>query len=74
MSDRMNKDTSAPARNTKVMNRFDLTKRLVAKLKHEEAVIAASATPISISGPPATARRIFTCWAVWAWHFRSRSA
>jgi thiamine pyrophosphate-dependent acetolactate synthase large subunit-like protein len=35
----MNKDTSAPARNTKVMNRFDLTKRLVAKLKHEEAVI-----------------------------------
>src|SRR3979409_639192 len=35
----MNNDTSAPARNTKVMNRFDLTKRLVAKLKHEEAVI-----------------------------------
>jgi thiamine pyrophosphate-dependent acetolactate synthase large subunit-like protein len=35
----MNKDTSEPARNTKVMNRFDLTKRLVAKLKHEEAVI-----------------------------------
>ena len=26
-------------RNTKVMNRLDLTKRLVAKLKHEEAVI-----------------------------------
>jgi thiamine pyrophosphate-dependent acetolactate synthase large subunit-like protein len=35
----MNKDTSAPARNTKVMNRFDLTKRLVTKLKREEAVI-----------------------------------
>jgi thiamine pyrophosphate-dependent acetolactate synthase large subunit-like protein len=35
----MKKDTSAPARNTKVMNRFDLTKRLVAKLQHEEAVI-----------------------------------
>ena len=31
--------TSPPARNTKVMNRFDLTSRLVAKLKHEEAVI-----------------------------------
>jgi thiamine pyrophosphate-dependent acetolactate synthase large subunit-like protein len=29
----------SPARNTKVMNRFDLTSRLVAKLKHEEAVI-----------------------------------
>ena len=31
--------TTVPARNTKVMNRFDLTSRLVAKLKHEEAVI-----------------------------------
>src|SRR6201990_1992843 len=28
-----------PARNTKVMNRFDLTSKLVAKLKHEEAVV-----------------------------------
>jgi thiamine pyrophosphate-dependent acetolactate synthase large subunit-like protein len=28
-----------PARNTKVMNRFDLTSRLVARLKNEEAVI-----------------------------------
>jgi thiamine pyrophosphate-dependent acetolactate synthase large subunit-like protein len=36
MSDPMNK---APVRNTKVMNRFDLTSRLVAKLKKEEAVI-----------------------------------
>ncbi len=35
----MNTQTSTPARNTKVMNRFDLTSRLVAKLKHEEAVI-----------------------------------
>jgi thiamine pyrophosphate-dependent acetolactate synthase large subunit-like protein len=35
----MNEETSAAARNTKVMNRFDLTKRLVAKLNHEEAVI-----------------------------------
>jgi thiamine pyrophosphate-dependent acetolactate synthase large subunit-like protein len=35
----MNTTTPAPVRNTKVMNRFDLTKRLVAKLKHEEAVI-----------------------------------
>ena len=26
-------------RNTKVMNRFDVTKRLIAKLKHEEAVV-----------------------------------
>ena len=26
-------------RNTKVMNRFDVTSRLVAKLKHEEAAI-----------------------------------
>ena len=35
----MNKPVNAPARNTKVMNRFDLTQRLVAKLKNEEAVI-----------------------------------
>ena len=33
----MNNDKAA--RNTKVMNRFDLTSRLVAKLKNEEAVI-----------------------------------
>lgn len=35
----MNNIPTAPARNTKVMNRFDLTKRLVARLKSEEAVI-----------------------------------
>lgn len=31
---------SITAHNAKVMNRFDLTKRLVAQLKHEEAVVA----------------------------------
>ena len=31
--------SNSPARNTKVMNRFDLTSRLVAKLTNEEAVI-----------------------------------
>jgi thiamine pyrophosphate-dependent acetolactate synthase large subunit-like protein len=35
----MNKPANMPARNTKVMNRFDLTSRLVAKLKKEEAVV-----------------------------------
>ena len=35
----MNSYNNTPARNTKVMNRFDLTSRLVAKLKKEEAVI-----------------------------------
>ena len=35
----MSTKAGAPARNTKVMNRFDLTSRLVAKLKHEEAVV-----------------------------------
>jgi thiamine pyrophosphate-dependent acetolactate synthase large subunit-like protein len=39
MSDPMTGKPGIPARNTKVMNRFDLTSRLVAKLKHEEAVI-----------------------------------
>ena len=31
--------SNMPARNTKVMNRFDVTSRLIARLKHEEAVI-----------------------------------
>ena len=35
----MNAQTNKHARNTKVMNRFDITSRLVGKLKHEEAVI-----------------------------------
>src|SRR3981189_35755 len=35
----MNMATNIPARNTKVINRFDLTSRLVAKLKNEEAVV-----------------------------------
>src|SRR5229473_2245857 len=35
----MNMATNPPARNIKVMNRFDLTSRLVAKLKNQEAVI-----------------------------------
>ena len=35
----MSKQANTPARNTKVMNRFDLTSRLVAKLKKEEAVV-----------------------------------
>ena len=32
-------NSATPARNTKVMNRFDVTSRLIARLKHEEAVI-----------------------------------
>ena len=35
----MNVSVNLPSRNTKVMNRFDLTSRLVARLKNEEAVI-----------------------------------
>jgi thiamine pyrophosphate-dependent acetolactate synthase large subunit-like protein len=35
----MNNPPGATARNIKVMNRFDLTSRLIAKLKSEEAVI-----------------------------------
>jgi thiamine pyrophosphate-dependent acetolactate synthase large subunit-like protein len=35
----MNAQAQIEARNTKVMNRFDLTSRLVARLKNEEAVI-----------------------------------
>jgi len=39
VSDIMSPQANMPARNTKVMNRFDVTSRLVAKLKNEEAVI-----------------------------------
>ena len=39
MSPAMNSAANTPARNTKVMNRSDLTSRLVARLKNEEAVI-----------------------------------
>ena len=35
----MTTHSTTPTRNTKVMNRFDLTSRLVARLKNEEAVI-----------------------------------
>ncbi len=35
----MSKQVNTPARNTKVMNRFDLTSRLLAKLKNEEAIV-----------------------------------
>ena len=35
----MNTASNIPARNTKIMNRFDLTSRLIKKLEHEEAVV-----------------------------------
>ncbi len=35
----MNTPANSSARNTRIMNRFDLTSRLIAKLKNEEAVI-----------------------------------
>ena len=35
----MNTAANNPARNTKIMNRFDVTSRLVAMLKNEEAVV-----------------------------------
>ena len=39
MSEPMDKSANSTARNTKVMNRADLTARLVARLKNEEAVV-----------------------------------
>jgi len=39
MSEHVNSKQNLPARNTKVMNRFDITSRLIAKLTNEEAVI-----------------------------------
>ena len=39
MNTQVNPAVNPLARNTKVMNRFDVTSRLIGKLKHEEAVI-----------------------------------
>jgi thiamine pyrophosphate-dependent acetolactate synthase large subunit-like protein len=39
VSERIMNPTNPSVRNTKVMNRFDLTTRLVAKLKKEEAIV-----------------------------------
>ena len=39
MSELINTAANPSARNTKIMDRLDLTSRLVAKLKHEEAVV-----------------------------------
>jgi thiamine pyrophosphate-dependent acetolactate synthase large subunit-like protein len=36
----MSTERAASARDTKIMNRFDLTKRLVGRLRHDEAVVA----------------------------------
>ncbi|HEX3440748.1 MAG TPA: thiamine pyrophosphate-dependent enzyme [Pseudolabrys sp.] len=36
----MSTEKAASARDTKIMNRFDLTRRLVAQLRHDEAVVA----------------------------------
>src|SRR6201982_3212647 len=47
----MNK-ANLPARNTKVMNRFDLTSRLIARLKNEEAVIGGIGNTNFDLGPP----------------------
>ena len=67
---------------TKMMNRFDITKRLVARLKHDEAVIggigytnfdlwAAGRRPqISICSEAWASR----CRSRWVWRWRSHSA
>jgi hypothetical protein len=77
----MSAQTTKPARNTKVMNRFDITSRLVAKLKNEEAVIGGIGNTNFDLWAAAIARRTGTCWAAWgspsrlrsAWRWRSRS-
>ena len=49
-----------------VMSRYDLTTRLVGRLTTQPS-LAASARPITISGPAANGLRISTCWAAWGW-------
>jgi hypothetical protein len=58
----------------KVMNRAALTKPLVAKLKHDEAVIGGIGNSNFDLWSAGTGRRISTCWAAWGSPCRSRSA
>ena len=54
----------------KVMNRFDITKRMVARLKHDEAVIGGIGyTNFELWA--AGRRPNSTCWAAWGWRYRS---
>ena len=59
----------------KVMNRFDITKRMVARLKHDEAVIGGIGyTNFDLWAAGRPASRTSTCWAAWGWRCRSRWA
>ena len=52
----------------KVMNRFDITKRMVALLQQNEAVIGGIGyTNFDLWAAGQPARRISTCWAAWGW-------
>ena len=67
-------ETGARRHNAKVMNRFELTKRVVDKLKHDEAVIGGIGNANFDLWAAASGRRISTCWAAWGSPSRSRSA
>ncbi len=56
----------------KEMSRFDLTKRLVSRLQHNEAVIGGIGYTNFDLWAATAGRRIFTCWAAWGWPARSR--
>lgn len=57
-----------------VFNRTDLTKRLIAKLKHEEAVVAGIGNTNFDLFAAGHRPQIFICSAAWGWRCRSRSA
>ena len=60
-------------RNTKVMNRFDVTSRLIAKLKHEEAVIGGIGnTNFDLWAAGHRPQNFYMSKPRWAWRIRPR--
>jgi TPP-dependent 2-oxoacid decarboxylase len=62
---------SSRASNAKVMNRADLMRRLVARLKGEEAVIGGIGNTNFDLWAAGQRPQTSTCWAAWGWHFPS---
>ena len=61
------------APDVKVLNRADLTKRLVAKLKCDEAMVGGIGNTNFDLYAAGHRLRISTCSAAWVWPVRSRS-
>ena len=64
----------ATRQQAKIMNRFELTKRMVARLKQNEAVIGGIGYTNFDLWAAGRRPENSTCWAAWGWPARSRWA